>query len=338
MNQEMRQGSGPRVALVVGGSRGLGFAIAQDLVRRGAVVVIAARDAEELEVAREKLMAQRDRDRGPHSRARVVCAPVDARDEAALQRLVSWTEAEVGPIEVLFAVAGIIQVAPLESVTTEQFRECIKLMTLAPIHLALAALPHMRGRGRGRIGIVTSIGGMVSPPHLLPYATAKFGAVGFSDGLAAALAGTGVTCTTIVPGLMRTGGHEHAQFGGDPGAEYAWFAPAASLPILSADAERAARRFVTATLAGRPYVSITPLAWAAVRFRGLAPGLTTRLMGLVNRALPGGVSTETISGREADRQLDSEVVRTLATLGDAAARTYNSRSKVPEGTPSQGRD
>ena len=53
-------------------------------------------------------------------------------------------------------------------------------------------------------GTVASIGGMVSPPHLLPYATAKFGAVGFSDGLAAELAGSGVTPTTIVPGLIRS--------------------------------------------------------------------------------------------------------------------------------------
>ncbi len=168
---------------------------------------------------------------------------------------------------------------------------------------------------------------MVSPPHLLPYATAKFAAVGFSDGLAASLSGTGVTATTIVPGLMRTGSHERADFTGDPEAEYAWFGPAASLPLVSMDAERAAARIVSAVLAGRPMVVLTPLAWIGIRVRGLVPGTTTRVMGLANRLLPdapagGGTSAE---GREAARRLDSGVVRALTTLGRRAARRNNER-------------
>jgi NAD(P)-dependent dehydrogenase (short-subunit alcohol dehydrogenase family) len=196
-------------------------------------------------------------------------------------------------------------------------------MAWGPIHAAMTVLPHMRRRGHGRIGTVTSIGGMVSPPHLLPYATAKFAAVGFSDGLAAALSGTGVTATTIVPGLMRTGGHEHARFGGAAPAEYAWFAPAASLPLVSVDADRAARRIVDAVLAGRPMVVLTPLAWLGIRVRGLAPATTTRVLGLVGRLLPdapGRVGARTAEGHEAARRLGSSLVDRLTTLGERAAR------------------
>lgn len=72
---------------------------------------------------------------------------------------------------------------------------------------------------------ITSIGGKVSVPHLMPYAAAKFAAVGLSEGLRAELAGTGIRVTTVVPGVMRTSGHLYAGFRGDLEAEYAWLPP-----------------------------------------------------------------------------------------------------------------
>ena len=303
------------VAVVLGGSRGLGFLVARELVQRGHHVVVAARDADDLDTAAQDL-----REWG--SVSAMTC---DVRDAHEVGELVGRVEHEVGPIEVLVTVAGIIQAAPAESLVLQEFEDAMATMAWGPIHAAMTVLPHMRRRGRGRIGTVTSIGGMVSPPHLLPYATAKFAAVGFSDGLAAALSGTGVTATTIVPGLMRTGGHVHARFGGDAAAEYAWFAPVASLPVVSVDAERAARRIVDALLAGRAMVVLTPLAWLGIRVRGLAPGTTTRLMGLMGRLLPDAPPREgarTVEGAEARRRLSSPLVDRLTTLGDRAARRH----------------
>ena len=109
-------------------------------------------------------------------------------------------------------------------------------------------------------------------PHLLPYSTAKFGAVGFTQGLSAELAGTGVTVTTVAPGLMRTGSHLRATFTGNHGAEYAWFAAGASMPLVSMDAERAARKIVDGVLGGRPMVVLTPLAKLGIRVAGAGPG------------------------------------------------------------------
>lgn len=303
------------VALVAGGSRGLGLLIARELLRRGCTVVACARDAAELSEA-ANLLPHADRF---HTR---VC---DVADAEAVQSLVENVQVQLGPVAVAVTVAGVIQAGPLEAMTLAHFREAVDTMLWGPVHVALAVLPGMRERGRGRIGTITSLGGIVSPPHLLPYATAKFGAVGFSEGLAAALAGTGVTATTVVPGLMRTGSHERAFFTGQADKEYAWFAPAASLPLLSMDADRAAVRIVGAVLAGKPWLALTPLTKIAIRVHGMAPAMTTRLLQGVNRLLPSGQDPTAVEGRVAARQLDSRVVRFLTTLGSRAARRNNER-------------
>jgi NAD(P)-dependent dehydrogenase (short-subunit alcohol dehydrogenase family) len=307
------------LALVVGSSRGLGLLIARELLETGHRVVLSARSTDELDRAVAILEPA-----GP-----VTGRPVDVRDRAAVEALVAEIEDTEGPIDTVITVAGVIQVAPAEAQTADHFAEAMDTMAWGPINVAMAVLPHMRERHSGRIGTVTSIGGVVSPPHLLPYSAAKFAAVGFSDGLAAALSGSGVTATTIIPGLMRTGSHERAVFGGDASREYAWFSVAASLPLLSADATRAAKRIVRAVKAGRPVVTITPLAFLAIRVRGLAPGTTTRLMGLVNRLLPkppADADGTTVPGRSVDRELPSRLVRVATTLGRRAARANNERT------------
>jgi len=286
--------------------------IAAELIGRGFAVAVAARDADELDRATQRL--------GSAAHA-YVC---DVRDRDQVVDLVERVEADLGPIEVSIHVAGIISVGPAADVTLDHFDDAIATMLRGPIELAWAVLPGMRERSRGRIGTVASVGGMVAPPHLLPYATAKFGAVGFSDGLAAELAGTGITATTIVPGLMRTGSHLRAEFFGDAAREYAWFGPAASLPLVSMDATRAARVIVDGVLAGKPFVSTTPLTWLAIRFRGLAPATTTRLMKLVARLLPSDTGqSDPVPGSQARGDLDSELVNTLTTLGDRAASHNN---------------
>jgi hypothetical protein len=94
------------------------------------------------------------------------------------------------------------------------------------------------------------------------------------------------------------------------------------------DAERSARRMVDAVLAGKPMLLLSPLTHIGVRVHGLMPATTTRVMGLVNRLLPGAPETggtETIEGREAERRLDSKVVNTLTTWGRRAAQRFNER-------------
>lgn len=302
------------VATVFGGSRGLGLRIAHEFADRGYHTVVLARDEAELQAATAQLNTS------AHRADYVVC---DVADREAVRVAIADIEERFGAIEACITVAGIIQVAPAEAVSFDHFDEAISIMLDGPINVAWQVLPAMRERGHGRIGTITSIGGMVSPPHLLPYATAKFGAVGFSDGLAAALQGTGVTATTVVPGLMRTGSHVKAKFAGDAPAEYAWFAPSASLPLLSMDADRAGAKIVDGVLAGRPMVVLTPLAWVGIRFRGLFPATTTRLMGVANRLLPSGDSSATVEGHDARQRRPHKLVDVLTTLGDRAAQRNN---------------
>lgn len=311
------------VALVAGASRGLGLLVARELAGRGYRVAILARDGDSLARAREKAAAD-----GLELHPYVA----DVTDAPGIEQTVAQVERELGPIECSIHVAGVIQVGPLEAATREHFEQCVDIMLWGPINVALAVLPGMRARGRGRIGTVTSIGGKISVPRLLPYSVAKFGAVGFSEGLASELAGSGVTSTTIVPGLMRTGSHLQASFIGDAPADYAWFGPAASLPLLTADGARAARKMVDAVLSGRAIVSITPMAALGMRVHGVAPATTVRALGLVARMLPRaprGQEHRPLTGAQARDRLEqrspkaARVVGVLTTLGDRAARRTN---------------
>ncbi|OMH31286.1 SDR family oxidoreductase [Tersicoccus sp. Bi-70] len=312
-------GSSLRVALVVGASRGLGLLMARDLLEQGYRVVIAARN--------EQTLAAAAADLDP-SGTRVLHRVADAGDPDAVADLVAFAERQ-GVLDVVVHVAGVIQVGPLAAMNRGHFREAIDIMTWGPINVALAAVPGMRARGHGRIGIVTSLGGKVSAPHLVPYSTAKFGAVGFTQGLAAELAGTGVTATTLVPGLMRTGSHLQAAFVGDVEKEYRWFSLGATLPLVAMPAERAAHKMVAATLAGKPVAAIGIAAQASTRFGGLAPSITVRGMGIFNRFLPGTTASgpnvrsddaTTVKGEDARRRLASPLVNFLTGLGHRAAQ------------------
>lgn len=267
-----------QVVLITGGSRGLGLLMAREFASLGCRIVICARDEETLARARDDL-----RRRG----ADVLVFACDVGDREQVRRLIADTYAHHGRIDVLVNNAGVIQVAPLEDQTLADFEQAARTMYWGVVYPSLAVLPLMRARRSGQIVNVTSIGGKVSVPHLLPYSAAKFAAVGFSDGLRAELSGTGVSVTTVVPGLMRTGSHLHALFGGKAPAEATWFALGATLPLVTVSGEHAARAVVNATLRRQPTAVIGLPARGLMWMNGLFPGLTARLLGRVDRlALP----------------------------------------------------
>jgi NAD(P)-dependent dehydrogenase (short-subunit alcohol dehydrogenase family) len=314
------------VAVVVGASRGLGLLITRELDRQGYRVVIAAEDREELDQAAEQLRADG---------ARVGTEVCDVADADQVEALIERTESSMGPIEVLICVAGVIQAGPLSALDRGHFIEAVDVMLWGPINCGLAMAPRMRERGHGRIGIVSSVGGRISSPHLLPYSTAKFGAVGFARGLRSELAGTGVTVTSAEPGLMRVGSHDRARFVGNHGREFAWFAAADSIPLLSIDGERAAARMVRAVLTGRAVVTVTPLGVLAPRVDALFPNLTAAFLGLTARLLPSDPGTpesrETVEGFQARQQLPRRtrfLLDRLLRLNDAAAERNNERTKA----------
>ena len=304
-----------QVAAVTGGSRGLGLLVARELLRAGCRVAICARDPAELSTAAAEL--------GRHGE--VFAAEADVGDRAQAERFVRETLAHFGRIDILVNNAGIIDVGPLETMTVEDFRRALDVMFWGLVYTTVSVVAHMRARRSGRIVNVTSIGGKLSVPHLVPYGCAKFAAVGFSEGLRAELARDGVRVVTVVPGLMRTGSHVNARFKGRPEKEYAWFALGATLPFVSMDAERAARAIVRAARDGVAEVTLSLPARLAARFHGLFPGLTADLLGLVNRlVLPAGdgAGGRLVRGAEAQRRLASPVLDVLTGLGRVAARRF----------------
>lgn len=304
-----------RVAVVAGGSRGLGLAIARELLAGGCRVSIWARDAGELERAASTLG-------GPVHRA--VC---DVADPAAVATAVRSVEEDLGPVEVLFNVAGEIDVGPADAMTVQDFEHSLRVMFWGMLHPTLAVLPGMRSKSWGRLVNVTSIGGKVAVPHLLPYSAAKFAAAGLSEGLTSELRASGIRVTTVVPGLMRTGSHLAARFRGDAASEYGWFALAASAPLLSVNAERAARRIVTAARRGEPVVAIGATAMLAMWAEGVVPGAVVDAMSVVARLLPAGGDAP-VAGRTLARERFS-VAGTVATRrGRAPADRLNQASEV----------
>lgn len=265
------------VAIVTGASRGLGFLLARELADRGHDLVVNARSESGLAVAAAALQ-----ERG----AQVVTVPGDVANEALGQQLVDAATERFGRLDVLVANAGSIQVGPAFAMRGSDFANAMDVIFYGVLHPVLAALPVMKNRGAGRILVISSIGGKLPAPHLLPYVTAKHAAVGFAEGLRVEAIRHGITVTCAVPGLMRTGSPRNALFTGDQAAEHRWFTLGDSLPLVSMDAERAARQLVGAALKGKPEAAPTPLAKIGMRVHGLAPSTTMRLVSLVNRLLP----------------------------------------------------
>jgi short-subunit dehydrogenase len=306
------------VAVVTGASRGLGLLLATELARRGCRLLISARDQAELDEAATRL-----RDLG--AEVATVACDVAGRESAA--RLVGAAQEQYGRLDIVISNAGVIRVGPVESATAADFEDAVAIMALAPARLALAALPVMRAQGHGRIVTITSLGGKVAVPHLLPYSTAKFAAVGFSEGLRAELGRGPVTVTTVVPGLMRTGSHVNAEFAGRRDKEYTWFSLGASLPVVSMDAERAARQIVAGVAQRRPEIFLTPAGQVVSRAAALAPELTTAVLHAVqNLILPGPDGEPTaVPGRSLHSALPEPVFGALTSLGRTAAARFNER-------------
>jgi NAD(P)-dependent dehydrogenase (short-subunit alcohol dehydrogenase family) len=265
-----------RVALVTGASRGLGFRIADRLAAAGCPLAICARERQQLAEARDRLAR--------HGLP-VYARSVDVSDPTAAAAFVAEVEAELGRIDILVNNAGIIQVGPLEDMTLADFRHCVDIDFWGVVHTTLAALPGMRRRRAGTIVNITSIGGEISVPHLLPYSCAKAAARAFSEGLTAELAHTGVRVVTVVPWLMRTGSVPYIFFKGRHDQELALFRQG-QRHVVSLSADRAARRIVRALRRGEARLTLGLFAKLAREAHAGAPGLLSRFLGQAARLMP----------------------------------------------------
>lgn len=306
-----------KTVLITGGSRGLGLALAHEFGRRGVRLVLTARDPYELERARHSLLQ-----RGSVANEDDLFAiPADLRNEEEAARMIEQATQHFGQIDILVNNAGIIAVGPVENQSVADFHQAMESNFFSMVHCTLAVAPQMLRRRSGTVVNITSIGGKVAVPHLLPYTASKFAAVGFSEGLHAELRSKGVHVLTVCPGLMRTGSHLQALFTGDAPREYRWFSLAATLPVVATSAACAARRIVRAVVLRETEIAITPQAILASRLANLAPELVARAAAVGNRLLPSATPLSSAQRRGAELR-DRELLP-ASTLGWAAARRYN---------------
>jgi NAD(P)-dependent dehydrogenase (short-subunit alcohol dehydrogenase family) len=302
-----------QVVLIMGGSRGLALEIARVVTREGAIVVLAARDREELDRARAILDLPAER---VHT---IVC---DVTNEEQVKETVETVQRQYGEIDVLLNVAGLIEAGAMEVQTNEDYQESIATHLWGPMYSINAVLPSMRARKRGRIVNISSIAGLVSVPHLLPYSTSKHALVGYSEGLRSELLKDNIFVTTVCPGLMRTGSPRNADMKGNNVVEYALFSLLDALPFTSIDAQQAAQQIVEAFKHGDTQLIITIQAKALHMVHALVPEAVIDMFGLVNMFLPaqGEAGTTKVKGKDSE----SVVAPSLLTkLSDAAAVRNN---------------
>ncbi len=184
-----------RVAVITGASRGIGRAIAIALGGAGASLALSDVDAAQLERTRELLGA---------AGARAQTYHCDVRDQAEVDAMVAQTVAHFGALHILVNNAGTAIRKSIHEFSLEEWRKVMDTNLTGPFLLSRACIPHMKGRGYGRIINITSVMAHVSSPGRGIYSASKHGLLGLTRGLALELAGDGITAVAISPGFIAT--------------------------------------------------------------------------------------------------------------------------------------
>lgn len=300
-----------KVVLITGGSRGLGFALAQELADRGALLALCGRSEESLKSA-QKVMLKRGVD--------VFIHPADVTDSDQVAALIQRVMDYYGRIDILINNAGAMLVGPQEVMDVADYKKLMETNCWSCLYTTQAVLPHFATQASGQIVNIASIGGKIAVPHMLPYSVSKFALVGLSKGLAGELASQHVHVSTVIPSLMRTGSPMHISVKGDHKKEYAWFKIADSLPFVSQGVDRAARDIVDGIESKKEEIVLTLTAKLAIALQALCPHTLAGAMAFANRLMPPSSDRSEQKGYESESIISRSA---LTNATDKAAKAYN---------------
>lgn len=201
-----------RAAVVTGGSKGIGYAIADALAGAGANVVIAARTEKDVERAAQELSKK-------HSRSRAVGISCDVRSQKECESLIERTVSELGGIDILINNAGIGRFETVEAMSVEDWDAVIGTNLNSAFYCSHAALPHLKTRGASWIINIGSLAGKNAFPRGAAYNASKFGLVGFSEAMMQEVRHDGVRVSCIMPGSVATE-FSHPSGSGTTGEEW----------------------------------------------------------------------------------------------------------------------
>ena len=306
-----------KVALITGGSKGLGLTLAEELIKAGAKVVICARDPAELLKACQHLEKQG---------AEVSSYPCDVASKNEVEQVIKKVIKQYGHLDFLFNNAGVIDVGPMESFTEADLKKAMDIMYWGIVHTTLAVTPHMKERQQGHIINITSIGGEISVPHLLGYSAAKSAAIAFSKGCASELKKDHIFVTTIVPGLMRTGSYINATFPVDSKSEFKIFSFLSSTPGITLNPRRVASSIIQATREKKAYQIIGLQTKTLITLHHLFPNLTNQVFSMGVRLLPQKKNTQHETGESITNRYSNAEVDFSSRFGHLAQQKHQLKS------------
>ena len=190
-----------KVAIVTGGTKGIGRAIADALLREGGSVCVSARNVEVIGVA----SSQKDQT----GSCREIMFPCDVRDYDHVRGLIDYTVKEFGGLDILINNAGIGMFESVENTSPEDFRAVLETNLFGVFYCCHAAIPKMKQRGGGYIINISSLAGANPHPRMAAYNASKFGLNGFSEALMQEVRHDNIKVSYIMPGSVNT------EFGGD---------------------------------------------------------------------------------------------------------------------------
>ncbi len=185
-----------RHAVVTGGGRGLGVAIAEALVQRGAAVSLVGRTAATLDSTAARLVAEHG--------ATVRTAVADVGDETSVAAAVERCRTELGPAHIVVNNAGMAPSAPFLKSDAALWRKTLDVDLMGAVHTTRALLPDMLAAGWGRVINIASTAGLTGMAYVTAYCAAKHALVGFTRALAMEMARKGITVNAICPGYADT--------------------------------------------------------------------------------------------------------------------------------------